>query len=102
MPVEHRPSRAQISAQIRLVARRSAVFFSNHAMTEMAHDGLDLSDMLAVMKGCHVVEEQPGAKYKVEGHTSDGILVVAVCQLQETSTAARRVFVITVWKVIKR
>ncbi|MFI5352047.1 MAG: DUF4258 domain-containing protein [Candidatus Binatales bacterium] len=96
-----RPSWAQISAQIRFVARRGAVFFSNHAMAEMAHDGLDLADMLAVMKGCRVVEEQAGEKYKVEGHTGDGIAVVAVCQLKETTRAGRRVFVITVWKVIK-
>ena len=69
-------------------------------MAEMAHDGLDLADMLAVMKGCRVVEEQPGERYKVEGRTSDGLLVVAICQLQETTALGRRVFVITVWKVI--
>ncbi|MGH7813622.1 MAG: hypothetical protein ACREQI_06420 [Candidatus Binataceae bacterium] len=55
--------------------------------------------MLAVIGNGRIVEEQPSERYRVEGRTSDGIAAVAICQLQATIRAGRRVFVITVWKV---
>lgn len=101
MPVGRRPSRAQVSAQIRSLSRSGAIFFSAHALEEMANDDLDLADMLTVLGGCRIVEEQPGHKYKVEGRTSAGVSVVAICQLEETTRSGQRVFVITVWKVTR-
>jgi hypothetical protein len=78
------------------------IFFSAHALEEMAKDNLDLTDMLSVMGGGRIVEEQAAGKYKIEGRTSDGAPVVAICQLQETTRDGKRVFVITVWRIIKR
>jgi lipopolysaccharide export system protein LptA len=66
----------------------------------MAKDNLDLADMLSVMRGCRIVEQQPAGKYRVEGRTGDGAPVVAICQLQETTRSGKRVF--TVWRIIKR
>lgn len=95
-------SLAQISAQIRALVRKGAIFFSTHALEEMANDRLDLADMLAVLGGCRIVQEQPSARYQVEGRTSDGTPVIAVCRVEQANRAGERVFVITVWKVIKK
>ncbi|MHB8384145.1 MAG: DUF4258 domain-containing protein [Candidatus Binataceae bacterium] len=102
MAGQRRSSLAQVSAQLRSLARTGSILFSHHALEEMAKDNLNLADMLTVMGGCRVVEEQVGGKYRVEGRTGDGAPVVAVCQLQETTRAGTRVFIITVWRIIKQ
>lgn len=68
----------------------------------MAKDNLDLADMLSVMGGGRIVEEQVSGKYRIESRTSVGAPVVAICQLQEATRDGKRVFVITVWRIIKR
>ena len=74
---------------------------SAHAVEEMTKDALDLADILVVMGGGRIVEEQPDGKYRVEGRTAEGTPVVVICRLQERSGSAQQVFVITVWKVTK-
>jgi hypothetical protein len=74
---------------------------SAHAVAEMTKDGLNLADILAVLGGGRIVEEQPDGKYRVEGRTAEGALVAVICRLQERSGGDQQVFVITVWKVIK-
>lgn len=96
---ERKPSLAQFSARIRSFARSGAIFFSDHALREMAKDGLDLADLLSVMGGCRIVEQQPNGRYRVEGRTANGVTVVAICRLEMIAGAERRVFVVTVWKV---
>jgi len=68
----------------------------------MNKDGLSLVDILAVIGAGRAVEEQPDGRYRVEGRTADGEPVVAICKLQETSRGSERVFVSTVWRLIKR
>lgn len=96
-----KPSLAQVSAQIRLLARKGTIRFSGHALDEMANDRLDLPDMLSVMGGCRIIEEQPGGRYRVEGRTSDGVAVVAICRIEQLARDGERVLIITVWKVQK-
>lgn len=102
MAARRSPSLAQISAQLRSLAREGSIFFTAHALEEMASDDLGLADLLVVMGGCRIVEEQAAGKYKVEGRTSEGAPVIAICRPQEAAGKNQRVFVITVWRVNQR
>jgi len=65
----------------------------------MAKDGLRIANVLHVLLHGRVVEIQGEAKYKLEGRLPNGDFVCVIVSIQEIEREAKRILVITVWKV---
>ena len=94
------PSLSELAREIKNIAKDSAnVFFTAHAENEMKIDRLTTADVLQALRGCRVTEMEPSGRYKTEGRTAMGEVVVVVVQILTLERHGKGLRVITVWRI---